>query len=132
MKKILIVMALVVALAVPFTAFAATSDAPLAQTFRNFCGIDTSKLTDEQKSDLNDQFEKMMDLRKQSVQTMVDNGTITKEQGDAVIKNFEEMAKYRQENGIVGGFGGHGKGMGMGRGFGGNGCTFNVAPTPTT
>lgn len=114
MKKLFIILSLVLALSVPLTVFAATSDTPVAQTFRGWCGIDFSKLTDQQKTDLNDSFNKMMDLRKESINKMIENGTITKEQGDAAIKNIDAMIKYRQENGFVGGFGGRG----MGRGFG--------------
>ena len=128
MKKLLLLIGLIVALAVPLTAFAATSDAPAAQALRGFCGIDTSKLTDQQKTDLNDQFKKQMDLRKESINKMVANGTITKEQGDAAIKNIDDMTKYRQENGFTGGMRmgrGFGGGRGMGGGCGTNGCTFN-------
>ena len=44
---------------------------------------------------------------------MVGNGAITKEQGDAALKNIDDMVKYCQENGFAGG-----RGMKMGRGFG--------------
>lgn len=125
MKKLFIVLSLVLAISVPLTAFAATSDTPVAQTFRSWCGIDFSKLTDQQKTDLDDSFNAMMDLRKESINKMVDNGSITKEQGDAAIKSIDDMIKYRQENGFVGGFGGHG----MGRGF--RGGMFNNVPAQT-
>lgn len=117
MKKLLMLIGLIVALSVPVAAFAATSDAPAAQAIRGFCGIDTSKLTDQQKTDLNDQFKKMMDLKKESINKMVANGTLTKEQGEAAIKNLDDMIKYRQENGVIGGMG-MGKGFGGGRGMG--------------
>ena len=58
LKKLLIVISLIVALAVPLTAFAATSTAPVAQAVRSFCGIDTSKLTTAQKADLTNQYKK--------------------------------------------------------------------------
>lgn len=128
MKRILIVIGIVLALAIPLTAFAATSDSPAAESIRGFCGIDTSKLTDQQKADLNDQFKKMADLRKESINKMVANGTLTKEQGDAALKRIDDMIKYHEENGFTGGFGmgkGFGGGRGMGRGCGGNGC-FNA------
>jgi len=125
MKRILLLIGLVVAIAIPLTAFAATSDAPAAQAIRGFCGIDTSKLTDQQKTDMNDQSKKMMDLKKESINKMVENKTITKEQGEATIKRIDDMTKYRQENGFVGG-------CGMG-GFGGRGmrggCGGCTAPT---
>lgn len=42
MKKILIIACIVLALSIPMTAFAATSNTPAAQAIRGFCGIDTS------------------------------------------------------------------------------------------
>jgi len=121
MKKLLIVIGLAVALMVPLTTFAAASDAPAAQAIRGLCGIDTSNLTDQQKADLNEQSNKMIDLKKESINKMVANGTLTKEQGETAIKSIDDMIKYRQENGFtggtMGGFGGHG----MNRGCGG--CT---------
>jgi hypothetical protein len=116
MKKILLGIVAAILIMAPLTAFAATSDAPAAQAIRSFCGIDFSKLTDAQKTDLNDSFNKMMDLRKESINTMVEDGAITKEQGDAAIKRFDDMAKYREENGFAGGrMGGGIGGPGMGR-----------------
>jgi Spy/CpxP family protein refolding chaperone len=114
-KKLLIAIGLIVVLAVlavASVAFAATSDAPAAQAIRGFCGFDASELTDQQNADLNDSYQKMMDLRKESINKMVENGTITKEQGDAALKRIDDMVKYRQENGTVGGR------------CGSNGCTF--------
>lgn len=124
MKKLLIVISLILALAVPLTAFAATSDAPVAQAVRSFCGIDTSKLTTAQKTDLTDQFKKQMDLKKETINIMVSNGTITKEQGIASIKNIDDTIKYRNDNGFTGGMG-----MGRGGGRGMGGCTFNSTTT---
>ncbi len=119
--------ALVLAFGATFASFAATSNTPAAQAFRNFCGIDTSKLTDQQKTDLSDSFKKMTDLRKETINKMVSNGTLTKEQGDAAVKRADDMSQYRQENGFACGPG-MGKGFGGGRGMRG-GCTFNAAPT---
>lgn len=105
-KKLLMVIGLIVVLvvlAIPSVAYAATSDAPAAQAIRGFCGFDTSKLTDQQNADLNDSYQKMMDLREESINKMVDNGTITKEQGDAALKRIDDMVKCGQENGTAAG-----------------------------
>lgn len=128
MKKLLMIIGIVVALAVPLTAFAATSDAPAAQAIRGICGIDASKLTDQQKADLNDQFKKMMDLKKESINKMVANGTLTAAQGTAAIKQTDDMIKYRQENGFTGRMGGGFGGRGMRAGYGGS-CGGFTAPT---
>ena len=134
MKKLFLVLSLVLAILIPFSVFAATSDTTAAQTFRGWCGLDTSTLTDQQKADLNDSFHKMMDLRKESINTMVANGAITKEQGDAAIKRIDDMIKYRKDNGFVGGYGGYrgyggyGGYGGRGRGTGFRGGMFNAVP----
>ena len=44
-----------------------------------------------------------MDLREESINKMVDNGTITKEQGDAALKRIDDMVKCGQENGTAAG-----------------------------
>ena len=128
MKKILLIVSIVLAVALPFSAFAAASDTTAAPITRGFCGIDASQLTDQQKADLDEQFNKMMVLKKESINKMVANGALTKAQGDAAIDRLDDMIKYHKENGFTGGFGmgrGAGLGRGMGRGFGG-GCIFGT------
>lgn len=46
MKKLLIVMGIIFAMAVPLTTFAATSDTTAAQAIRGFCGLNESRVTD--------------------------------------------------------------------------------------
>jgi hypothetical protein len=126
MKKILIVSGLTLALTFPLAAFAATSNTPAAQAFRGFCGIDTAKLTEKQKTDLNNQWQKMQELKKETVNKMVANGSITKEQGALTIRQLETTIQNHQANGFCGNYGGqNGRGRGqrgMGRGPGGNCC----------
>ena len=117
MKKLLIIGGLVAALAIPFTAFAATSDSQPAKAVRGFFGIDASKLTEQQKADLESYDKKIHELQKEKINKMIENGTVTKEQGESAIKRMDEMEKFRQENGITS----PGMGRGMGKGFGGKG-----------
>lgn len=105
MKKTLGILVVVLALAFPITTFAATSNAPAARAFRGFCGIDTSKLNTQQKSDMLDSFKNEMAAKKNTISKMVQNGTIAKEQGDAAINRIDEMTKYRQQNGFNGNYG---------------------------
>jgi polyhydroxyalkanoate synthesis regulator phasin len=111
-RKLLIVLIVIVALAVPFSVFAATSDATAAKTVRGFFGFDASKLNDQQKADVKTYTTKMADLQKEFINKMVANGTMTKEQGDAAIKKIDDMLKSGQTDGA---FFGMGKGM-----YGGN------------
>lgn len=108
-RNILITLAVTVALVFPVTVFAATSDTPAAKSIRGFFGIDTSKLTDQQKADVNSYTTKMADLQKQFIDQMVADGTITKAQGDAEKSRIDEALN----NGDVGSFL-----NGMDRGFG--------------
>jgi len=71
-------------------------------------------LTDAQKSDLEAQHAKMIALKKETIDIMVANGTITKEQGDKMLTNIDNVEKNRIEKGIVP-FPGMGKGE---KGFG--------------
>ncbi|WP_026486667.1 YckD family protein [Caldanaerobius polysaccharolyticus] len=100
-KKIMIVLAVIVALAVPFSVFAATSDTQAAKAVRGFLGIDTSKLTAQQKADVADFNQKLAALQKDFINKMVSDGAITKEQGDAAIKKIDDMLKKAQENGSI-------------------------------
>jgi polyhydroxyalkanoate synthesis regulator phasin len=104
-KKVLIVLALIIVLAVPISVFAATSDAPVAKNIRGFFGIDTSKLTDLQKADVKDFTQKSADLQKDFINKMVANGSMTKEQGDAEIKRIDDMLKNGTTDGFLPGLG---------------------------
>lgn len=121
MKKIFLILAVVIIIAVPVTAFAATSDSPAAVTIRNFCGIgiNTTNLTDKQKADLNESYNKMIELRKETINKMVLDGLLTREQGDLELKRLDDMVKYHNENGSVYGPGMMGSQMmnGYGRGM---------------
>ncbi|MHB8172217.1 MAG: DUF2680 domain-containing protein [Thermincolia bacterium] len=81
-------------------------------------------ISDKQKQEIEGIYKQMFDLRKQVIDKYVEAGELTKEQGDAMKKNMDEAAKYRQEKGTGIGSGGcGGPGMmgpgGMMGGFGG-------------
>ena len=120
-KKAAIIMALIFALALPITAFAGTTDTPVGNSIRQFCGIDTSKLTTAQKTDMMNSWKNVMKAKKEAVNKMIENKTLTKAEGDATLKSIDDMIKYRAENGFGTGSG-NGNGMMNGNGFGnGNG-----------
>lgn len=54
-------------------------------------GIDTSKLTGQQKSDLKSCLAKIGDLQKEAVNKLVADGAMTREQGDEALKRIDEM-----------------------------------------
>jgi hypothetical protein len=104
-KKLLTLLAVVAVTAIPFSVYAATSDAPAAKSIRGFFGIDASKLTDKQKADVTDYSKKMADLQKEFIDKMVGNGSMTKEQGEAAKGKIDEMEKDGQLPGLIGGKG---------------------------
>ncbi|HEX2947044.1 MAG TPA: DUF2680 domain-containing protein [Clostridia bacterium] len=114
-KNAVIALAVTAALTVPFSVFAATSDTTTARNIRGFFGVDTSKLTDQQKADVNSYTSKMAELQKQFIDQMVKNGTITQAQGDAQKSKIDEEVK----SGDVGSFLNGGRGFGK---DGGAGC----------
>ena len=128
MKKTILLLAVAIAVTIPIAAFAATSDSPVAANIRNFCGIgiNTSNLTDNQKADLDESYKKNIELRKETINKMVQDGLLTKEQGDLELKSLEDMVKYHTENGYGSGMmgsqmmNGYGYGKGMMGGNGGN------------
>lgn len=116
-KRLLLALSILIIVAVPFSVFAATSNTPAAQHIRGFFGIDTSKLTDQQKADVSDYTQKMANLQKDFINKMVANGAITKEQGDSEIKRIDDAIK---NGGAIPGFG-----MGQER-FGKSGEGFGI------
>lgn len=97
-KKLVIFLVLAIIFAIPFSVFAATSDTQAAKAVRGFLGIDVSKLNEQQKADVEEYSKKMADLKKEFINKMVENGSITKEKGDAAIEKIDEML----ENGLKG------------------------------
>lgn len=77
----------------PAGAFAATADVPAEKPSKAHYQLDISKLNEKQKADLQTQMLKMMDLRKETVQKMVNNGAMTADQGKAAIQKIDERIK---------------------------------------
>lgn len=101
MRKGKFITALVIAaaLAIPFSAFAAVPDKTDAETIRGSFGVDTSKFTARQKADAADYSKKIADLQKEFIDKMVQNGSMTKENGDAAKQRIDHAYKASQEKG---------------------------------
>jgi len=87
-KKLIIALSTACALAIPFTVFAATSDASVAKAIRGFGNY--SKLTDQQKADVKEYSSKMADVQKDFINKMIENGAITKEQGQKELDKIDK------------------------------------------
>ncbi|WP_303869994.1 DUF2680 domain-containing protein [Acetobacterium wieringae] len=120
MKKVLMILAVLLLVIVPTGVFAATSDSQAAQNFRGLCGfrVDSSTLTEQQKTDLTDSFNQMITQRKESIAKFVADGLMTQEQADLALARLDNMVE-RQQDGYFGMMGGFGRGGMMG---GGAGC----------
>lgn len=130
MKKLVVLLIVVSVLLIPVGVYAATSDTEVAQGVRNFCGfgVDSTDLTDEQKADLEESFNQMIEVRRESINKMVDNGLLTEEEGAAALERLDDMVEYHQENGYVMGqgmMGGFGRGQRNSAGTAGYGCGRN-------
>lgn len=122
MKKALFVLGASVALLIPVSAYAATTNLDTeAKTWGPF-GIKTEDLTEQQTEDLEESFDEMIEVRRNAINKMIENELLTKEQGEEALKNLDEMVERHNENGFVGGMGmmnGYGRGTsnGCGRGM---------------
>lgn len=124
MKKILMILAVILLVTVPTGVFAATSDSYIAEGVRAFCGlgINTSDLTDQQQTDVEDAFNQMIEQRKESISTFVADGLMTQEEANSALERLNEMVEYHDEDGsYYGMMGGYSRGGMMG-GYSGYGC----------
>ncbi len=80
--------------------------------------VQAKELTAEQEKELADAYAKQVELRKEMVNAQVEAGTITKEQGDNMLKKIEAEAAYQEKMGFSApqgfGRGRHGRGSGGG------------------
>ena len=136
MRKALLIIAIAVLVLTPVAAYAIVANAP-ARAEANLPGY-RQELTQQQQTDLQESFQKMIDLKKESINKMVADGLLTAEQGQQALTQLDAMAAYHAENGYTSGYGmmggclggfdaddGYagrgGYGGGMMRGFGSNG-----------
>jgi hypothetical protein len=106
MKKFLAGILIACALALPLSGFAAppaTSSAPSAGERKSERPkIDYGKLTEQQKKDMVKSMKAVLIARKAAILKMIENKTITKEHGDAMIKRIDERIKYLDQHGLDG------------------------------
>ena len=105
MKKFLAGIMIASALALPLTSFAAppvTSSTPSTSSKPAHPRIDYGKLTDQQKKDMVDSMKAVLQARRLAVLKMVENKTITKEQGDAMIGKIDARIDYLNQHGFDG------------------------------
>lgn len=115
-KTLLIVLAAVLLLAV-VAVLAFGFNEPRTTDMRVYRGYaaNAPSLTQQQESDLEDSFDEMLELRKETILTMVEDGLLSEEQGQLALERLDAMDALHDaddESYYYGGcYGGYGRGM---------------------
>ena len=110
MRKALLVIAIVILVLTPIAAYALARYSPV----RTNVGFSTNQqeLTQQQEADLQESYQQMIDLRKESINKQVQDGLLTQEEGQQALERLDEMAAYHAANGYTFGYGSLGYGCG--------------------
>jgi len=102
-RKALLIIAIVILVLTPIAAYAIMAYSPA----RSNVGYTYSRqeLTQQQEADLQESYQQMIDLRKETINKMVQDGLLTEEQGQQALEQLDEMADYHAENGYAFGYG---------------------------
>lgn len=104
MRKALLIIAIVVLALVPFAAYMLIVNTPARVAVSTDTQTATTagqELTEQQQADLKTAFQKMVDLKKETINTLVQDGLMTKEQGDRALERLDQMVAYYAENGFA-------------------------------
>lgn len=110
-RKALLIIAIVVLVLVPVAAFALANYSPVRSDVSY--PAYRQELTQQQEADLQESFQQMIDLRKETINKMVQDGLLTQEEGQEALAQLDEMAAYHAENGYAFGYGMMGYGCGF-------------------
>ena len=107
MRKALLIIAIVVLVLVPIAAYALVVNTPVRADVRAYYNgsANRQELTQQQQADLEESHQKMIDLRKETINKMVQDGLLTAEQAQIELQQLDEMAAYHAENGGAYGYG---------------------------
>ncbi len=121
MRKTLLILVAVLILSVPVGSFAATFN-PTGESL---------VLTEQQKTDLEESYADMIELKKEFINKMVNNGLMTEAQSEIQLERLDAMLEYHNDNSggmfnwMMSGYGmmsgyesGRGFGYGMMSGYG--------------
>ncbi len=103
MRKALLIIAIVILALTPVAAYAIMTYSPARseQGFRD----ERQELTQQQQADLQESHQKMIELRKETITKMVQNGLLTTEEGQKALEQLDNMAADRAANGYAFGSG---------------------------
>lgn len=103
MRKALMIIAIVILVLTPVAAYALATYSPARADVR-YSGYQ-QELTQQQEADLQESYQQMIDLRKETINKMVQDGLLTQEEGQSALAQLDEMAAYHAENGYTFGYG---------------------------
>lgn len=103
MRKALLIIAIVILVLTPIAAYALATYSPARADVR-YSGYQ-QELTPQQEADLQESYQQMIDLRKVTINKMVQDGLLTQEEGQQALAQLDEMAAYHAENGYTFGYG---------------------------
>lgn len=107
MRKTLLIIAIVVLALVPFAAFALIATTPARTAVRSVDEVPAvrQELTEQQQADLEESFQEMIELRKETINKMVQNGLMTEEEGKLAIERLDQLTERIAENGYANSYG---------------------------
>jgi Tfp pilus assembly protein PilE len=107
MRKALLIIAIVVLALVPVTAYALVVNSPARADVRAYYNgsMDRQELTQQQQAALDESHQESIDLRKETINKMVQDGLLTAEQAQQELQQLDLMAAYHAENGGNYGYG---------------------------
>ena len=107
MRKALLIIAIVVLALVPIAAYALVVNTPVRADVRAYYNDSSNRqaLTQQQQTDLQESHQKMIDLRKETTNKMVQDGLLTAGQAQIELQQLDDMAAYHAENGSNYGYG---------------------------
>lgn len=107
MRKALLIIAIVVLALVPIAAYALVANTPARADVRAYYNDSANRqeLTQQQQTDLEEAHQKMIDLRKDTINKMVQDGLLTAEQAQIELQQLDQMAAYHAENSGAYGYG---------------------------
>jgi hypothetical protein len=96
------IIAIVILVLTPVAAYALATYSPARADVR-YSGYQ-QELTQQQEADLQESYQQMIDLRKETINKMVQDG-LPRRTGQQALEQLDEMADYNAENGYAFGYG---------------------------
>lgn len=101
MKRVIIAILVLIAVAIPLTAFAEKPDTGTADKACKRSGTGHPGLTERQRQDMLESSISVLKAKKEAVSLLVESGVIPKEQGEALTARLDMEIEYRKKYGMM-------------------------------